>query len=468
MLSLDRASIRFYEKEGLISPARLANGYRDYSDADAAELRRIRLLRGLGVSIGDIRALQTGERALPDTLAARAEALHSEAAAAARAEEICRALAQENAAYAGLDAEPYLSMLSGAAGADDRLPSAFEHPWRRFFARWIDLALCELPVIFVLCVLLRVPYAVTGACAETLGLLLMLAVEPLLLSRLGTTPGKRLCGLTLRDADGEKLTYTAAFQRLVGVVLYGFGLGLPVIGGIVKLALAWRLFRGRHESERTLYMMWDWEENYTVDARDGQDLVCGGVLAACFCASVLLVGQAALPPHHGRLTMAEYVANSNDANRFHADGALGTMDETGQWAGGRKSMFGDKMDLTQEVELDADGYVTRVKVVRSGEHVRTYTGGTRAESAALLAFAVAGTHRTGLGYLLDQAMWGEAEKLAAHDGTMTVGDYTITAVCEDETFVRTAQNEMISLADGGHALYFSYEITYTPGEGERK
>ena len=28
---MDRANIRFYEKEGLLAPERLANGYRDYT-----------------------------------------------------------------------------------------------------------------------------------------------------------------------------------------------------------------------------------------------------------------------------------------------------------------------------------------------------------------------------------------------------------------------------------------------------
>ena len=40
-LDLPRASIRFYEKEGLLSPERLVNGYRDYSQADVETLRRI-------------------------------------------------------------------------------------------------------------------------------------------------------------------------------------------------------------------------------------------------------------------------------------------------------------------------------------------------------------------------------------------------------------------------------------------
>ena len=52
---LDRATIRFYEKEGLITPKRAENGYRNYSQEDAAELKKIALLRELGVTLETIR-----------------------------------------------------------------------------------------------------------------------------------------------------------------------------------------------------------------------------------------------------------------------------------------------------------------------------------------------------------------------------------------------------------------------------
>ena len=38
---LDRATIRFYEKENLIHPQRSENGYRSYSSEDAQELMKI-------------------------------------------------------------------------------------------------------------------------------------------------------------------------------------------------------------------------------------------------------------------------------------------------------------------------------------------------------------------------------------------------------------------------------------------
>ena len=64
-LGMTRANIRFYEKEGLLSPTRSENGYRDYTGSDLDTLRRIKLLRQLQFSLEDIRAMQTGALDLP-------------------------------------------------------------------------------------------------------------------------------------------------------------------------------------------------------------------------------------------------------------------------------------------------------------------------------------------------------------------------------------------------------------------
>ena len=44
---LPRANIRYYESEGLIAPKRAENGYREYSQADAEVLLRVKLLQAL-------------------------------------------------------------------------------------------------------------------------------------------------------------------------------------------------------------------------------------------------------------------------------------------------------------------------------------------------------------------------------------------------------------------------------------
>lgn len=52
-------TIRFYEQEGLITPARRNNGYREYSDADVHKLRFLHRARGLGFSLEECRQLMS-------------------------------------------------------------------------------------------------------------------------------------------------------------------------------------------------------------------------------------------------------------------------------------------------------------------------------------------------------------------------------------------------------------------------
>ena len=59
--SLPRTSIRFYEQEGLLTPERRENNYRDYSEDNVRTLEKIKLLRRLSLDLDAIRRLQAGE-----------------------------------------------------------------------------------------------------------------------------------------------------------------------------------------------------------------------------------------------------------------------------------------------------------------------------------------------------------------------------------------------------------------------
>nr|MBQ4320415.1 MerR family transcriptional regulator [Clostridia bacterium] len=52
---LTQKAIRLYEIKGLISIARDENGYRNYTDEDIEALKKIKLLRSVGISIADIK-----------------------------------------------------------------------------------------------------------------------------------------------------------------------------------------------------------------------------------------------------------------------------------------------------------------------------------------------------------------------------------------------------------------------------
>lgn len=52
--NLSRKAIEYYEEKGLVHPKKLENGYRDYSDGDVEVLKKISLLRNVGLSISEI------------------------------------------------------------------------------------------------------------------------------------------------------------------------------------------------------------------------------------------------------------------------------------------------------------------------------------------------------------------------------------------------------------------------------
>ncbi len=60
LTGLTQKAIRLYETRGLLTIARDANGYRNYTETDVKRLREIRLLRSAGVGIPDIRLYADG------------------------------------------------------------------------------------------------------------------------------------------------------------------------------------------------------------------------------------------------------------------------------------------------------------------------------------------------------------------------------------------------------------------------
>lgn len=228
---LTRANIRYYEQEGLLRPARQENKYRDYSEEDLETLLRIALLRSLGFSIDEIRRLQSGELALSEAMRSRSDALGAEGQRLLTAQTVCEAISREVTSYSALQPERYLPTLSEErkTPSEDVLET---HSWRRFFARSVDTALCGLPVSFLLYVVLRtVPGDSTWMdfLVGLAGWVVMLLVEPLLLSRFAATPGKRIMGITLTRPDGEKLSYREGLERTALLFVYGEAMSVPLV-----------------------------------------------------------------------------------------------------------------------------------------------------------------------------------------------------------------------------------------------
>ncbi|MFM9270173.1 MerR family transcriptional regulator [Halomonas elongata] len=56
-LGISERMLRYYEQEGLLTPARTESGYRDYDESTALVAKRIGMLRAAGLKLESIREL---------------------------------------------------------------------------------------------------------------------------------------------------------------------------------------------------------------------------------------------------------------------------------------------------------------------------------------------------------------------------------------------------------------------------
>lgn len=105
LVGVTKKNIRFYEAEGLLTPRRnLDNGYRDYGEPDVETLRRIKLLRKLGLPIEEIRRMQSGRLTVADAMRRHQVALDRETENLRQARTVCGQMAELDCPLDTLDA----------------------------------------------------------------------------------------------------------------------------------------------------------------------------------------------------------------------------------------------------------------------------------------------------------------------------------------------------------------------------
>ena len=113
------------------------------------------------------------------------------------------------------------------------------YPWRRFFARTVDLMSSGVLLffLFVFFIAKLAPYSIVEfsfllenpISAGIIIYLLWLPVEAGFLSMTGTTPAKWIFGISVLSGDGSKLSYLKALKRTLLVFIKGEGLSIPLI-----------------------------------------------------------------------------------------------------------------------------------------------------------------------------------------------------------------------------------------------
>lgn len=130
-------------------------------------------------------------------------------------------------------------------------------PWIRFWARYIDITLFAIIIGFFSGLFYPFNLIVPAVPAAMIILFVWLFVETTLLSTLGTTPGKWLLGIELKNTNKKKPNFHQALKRSFWVWLKGLGVGLPFIN-IFALGFSY------YQLRKTKITVWDRDGHFIV------------------------------------------------------------------------------------------------------------------------------------------------------------------------------------------------------------
>ncbi|MCI7657294.1 RDD family protein [Anaerotignum sp.] len=280
-------------------------------------------------------------------------------------------------------------------------------PWRRFFARSLDLLICSTIYELFMGAILRINLLDRSFLLSlvdiymSFGILFLL--EPLLLNRFGTTLGKWILGISLSKIDGGNLSYEEGFSRLCQVFWRGYGLQIPIYNLV-------RLYKSYTLCSEEGKMTWDTETLYHVQPNRWYRVI--GFIAAygvVMCISVGASFWGSSPLHVGAITPQEFVENYNQDAKFlsknrHKKDALiftegnniYTLSESPFFEDDLTAIFIDK-DIPAKMEItETDGIVTALTITHevpaSADSISTYEQ-PRLLSIRNLLYAQKGFHR---------------------------------------------------------------------------
>lgn len=178
LVGVTKRNIRFYEKEGLLSPGRTDNGYRDYGEADVEALRKIKLLRKLDVPLEEIRRMQQGTLTLTDGVRRHIIQLERAQDNLATMRSLCQELAESGEQLASLDAGRWLEKMERMEEGGTQFMNIRKNDIVTRYGGTVAAALVFVALMGGLIALMVWGLTVEPAEAPPLGLMLFLLAIP--------------------------------------------------------------------------------------------------------------------------------------------------------------------------------------------------------------------------------------------------------------------------------------------------
>lgn len=362
---LDRATIRYYEREKLITPTRNPeNGYRDYSEEDEVLLIKVKLLRQLEFTLDQIKSLKSGTLDFRQAMESQIRILENRAKGMKRAGEVCRNIRETGSDFENLDAQHYLTaLLEMETNKPFREEQEMEfHPVRRYFARMLDWALVSTLITWIFYCVIRVrpdqqiySYLLTAA-----SVVVMIPLESVFVFLFGTTPGKWAFGIRVESVNGGKPNWEEALWRSKLAMHFGLGFQIPIWSHI-RLYLG---YTGAREGKQL-----EWEEDTELHYKPFEAAAYIRVIAADLLIFLCMFGIAAdrifLPKYQSsQLTVAQFADNYNGYANTQRDyevtiSGLAFMEEDGSWYGAVIHADGSQK-AEPEFQCDENGYIQSV------------------------------------------------------------------------------------------------------------
>jgi len=241
-------------------------------------------------------------------------------------------------------------------------PQVF-HPWRRYFARMLDMSIYSILWAVFLAFVLNINVIARTGWANVLdtfvALLIMLFIEPLLLSIFATTPGKAIFGLKVTERV-RKLSYSEGLERTWMILGKGYGYNIPIYN-IVRL---WKSYKLCKENE---VQPWDDYTRYTIkDTKWFRPLAYIAAFAVSVAILISIAFAQLLPPNRGNITIEQFVENHNYyARHFGIEFGGRQLDRNGRWIRVEDNIFWVNIFESNSPPefrfvLDANGYVREI------------------------------------------------------------------------------------------------------------
>ena len=181
LVGITKGNIRFYEKEGLLTPGRNnENGYRDYSDADVAWLKKIKLLRMLDVPIEEILRLKSGALTLEDAMGRHMIQLQRRQANLEAAQGVCAQIRDSRSQLDALDTDGVLASMERQEQEGTKFMNVGKQDKLTRYVSPIGAAVLMLALMGALIALIVWGFTVSPEDAPPIGVIAGLAAIPVI------------------------------------------------------------------------------------------------------------------------------------------------------------------------------------------------------------------------------------------------------------------------------------------------